>query len=203
MIKTCTRCGNAQNTSEFHKDSAAKDGLKNRCKSCVKIYDDLKKDARNFRAREIYRDNPEDKKLKTRQYHLDNPEWSKEKLREHHVKNRVVRYQRVKDRLATDPSFVVYRNNLTRVSELKRRAIKTNTQVENITSLELNCIFDTYEGCCWICDKVLDDTFHWDHVKPLSKGGTHTLDNLRPACATCNVRKSNTWPFTKIGGDAK
>ena len=34
-----------------------------------------------------------------------------------------------------------------------------------------------------------------EHVKPLSKGGAHMLANLRPACAPCNRRKWDQWPF--------
>jgi 5-methylcytosine-specific restriction endonuclease McrA len=30
-----------------------------------------------------------------------------------------------------------------------------------------------------------------DHVQPLAKGGSHTYDNLRVACAVCNCRKSD------------
>jgi 5-methylcytosine-specific restriction endonuclease McrA len=33
-----------------------------------------------------------------------------------------------------------------------------------------------------------------DHVIPLSKGGTDTMDNLRPAHWLCNIKKSNKLP---------
>jgi len=34
-------------------------------------------------------------------------------------------------------------------------------------------------------------SFHPDHVIPLSRGGTDTLDNMKPAHAICNQRKGN------------
>lgn len=46
---------------------------------------------------------------------------------------------------------------------------------------------------CWICGSPDDLTI--DHVKPLSKGGAHTLANLRPACSTCNSKKGSRWPY--------
>jgi 5-methylcytosine-specific restriction endonuclease McrA len=32
---------------------------------------------------------------------------------------------------------------------------------------------------------------HWDHVVPLSKGGAHSMDNIRVSHAVCNQRKGN------------
>ncbi len=39
---------------------------------------------------------------------------------------------------------------------------------------------------CWYCGGPFD---HVDHLKPLSRGGPHTLANLRPACQPCNNSK--------------
>ena len=35
---------------------------------------------------------------------------------------------------------------------------------------------------------------HIDHVNPLSKGGSHTVENLLPSCPTCNFKKHNKTP---------
>jgi 5-methylcytosine-specific restriction endonuclease McrA len=34
-----------------------------------------------------------------------------------------------------------------------------------------------------------------DHVKPITKGGSHMPANLRPICGPCNSLKHNTWPY--------
>lgn len=39
-----------------------------------------------------------------------------------------------------------------------------------------------------------DGPFHIDHVVPWSRGGTHDPDNLRVACAKCNLSKSDRTP---------
>lgn len=43
---------------------------------------------------------------------------------------------------------------------------------------------------CWMCGGDWDTL---DHVKPLAKGGAHTLSNIRPACRSCNSSKNDTW----------
>ena len=88
--------------------------------------------------------------------------------------------------------------------------------VEKITKKDYEKLLVKYNNQCWICEVELTTVF-WDHVQPLAKGGAHTVDNLRPACNPCNVRKNATWPFTEdmknrianevrllnsIGGDA-
>jgi 5-methylcytosine-specific restriction endonuclease McrA len=30
---------------------------------------------------------------------------------------------------------------------------------------------------------------HIDHIIPLSRGGRHSIGNLAPACAACNLKK--------------
>lgn len=47
---------------------------------------------------------------------------------------------------------------------------------------------------CLCSDKKLT----MDHVLPLSKGGTHTADNIVPACKSCNSRKNNRPLFVML-----
>lgn len=52
---------------------------------------------------------------------------------------------------------------------------------------------------CGICGQPIDYTLHWrdpmsfvvDHIHPLNKGGTDTLDNKQAAHRTCNRTKSD------------
>lgn len=79
------------------------------------------------------------------------------------------------------------------VSTMKARARRSGVAMDVILPELLAQKLAYYGGKCWICrDRVHQ---HWDHVKPIAKGGAHILANLRPACARCNMRKSDTWPF--------
>jgi hypothetical protein len=45
---------------------------------------------------------------------------------------------------------------------------------------------------CQVCGKHLtDDTFEFDHLIPISKGGPSDVHNLRMVCRHCNRKKSN------------
>ena len=44
---------------------------------------------------------------------------------------------------------------------------------------------------CTYCAKVLDvKTAHRDHKIPIARGGSDGIDNITPACVTCNSRKN-------------
>lgn len=60
------------------------------------------------------------------------------------------------------------------------------------TAEQIAARWDYYGGKCWICGASATTT---DHVKPLSRGGSHWPANLRPACGPCNFGKQDTWPF--------
>jgi 5-methylcytosine-specific restriction endonuclease McrA len=44
---------------------------------------------------------------------------------------------------------------------------------------------------CYLCGTVVWEgvNLHMDHVVPIARGGVHCAENLRPTCATCNLKK--------------
>ena len=55
-----------------------------------------------------------------------------------------------------------------------------------------NTLFQRQKGLCFYCHRpVLKSELTIDHIIPLSKGGTHTMDNFVGSCAKCNVEKSS------------
>lgn len=77
----------------------------------------------------------------------------------------------------------------------KRRAIYAKG--DDIIALVL---FEMHAWTCCICQQPINKHFRKpnlmaatiEHIRPLSKGGTHTWDNVKPAHASCNFRKGDT-----------
>jgi 5-methylcytosine-specific restriction endonuclease McrA len=80
------------------------------------------------------------------------------------------------------------RKEVNRISELKRRAAKKNVTVNKFT---ISDIVSTYGDRCFYCGGKFE---HVDHYVPLSKGGPHSLENVRPSCKNCNLRKHSKMP---------
>jgi 5-methylcytosine-specific restriction endonuclease McrA len=69
----------------------------------------------------------------------------------------------------------------------RRGAIKRQTQVEKV---DFQKILSDAKGVCGICRQPFDEFgIHFDHIIPLSKGGTHTRENIQPTHARCNLLK--------------
>jgi 5-methylcytosine-specific restriction endonuclease McrA len=75
-----------------------------------------------------------------------------------------------------------------RATLARRRARLHTTVVEYFTRDQ---VIDRDGRTCYLCgrDNLNDGDIHIDHVVPLCRGGTHTLANVRVACAPCNIRK--------------
>jgi len=68
-----------------------------------------------------------------------------------------------------------------------------------MTEDRLNKIYDKTDGYCHLCHKKLAFTnygingakgsWHIEHSIPKAKGGTDHLNNLFPACISCNLEK--------------
>ncbi len=77
----------------------------------------------------------------------------------------------------------------------RREALKRTTQVERV---DLEALLAEHGRSCHICGWEIADgaRMHWDHIVPLSRGGTHTADNLAPSHGPCN-----DWKGARLMGE--
>jgi 5-methylcytosine-specific restriction endonuclease McrA len=76
-----------------------------------------------------------------------------------------------------------------RAAAPRRARISRASKIEDI---DRRVIIERDNSTCYICGKRVEKkVLQIDHVLPLAKGGPHTYENLRVACALCNCRKSD------------
>lgn len=63
--------------------------------------------------------------------------------------------------------------------------------VHDLTDEQWIIMRKMWGGCCAYCGKEPSETMQKDCVLALSRGGRYTLDNIVPACRSCNASKSN------------
>lgn len=173
-MKVCSTCKQLKPVEYFGKDKRNKSGLRSQCKECEKKY----------RANAEKNRDPEKKKIHARNYRESHKEIEKARLQNWKINN---------------PE--------------KYKAYHSRTKVKNRCDLvdfdkdiTLEKLYNRDRGICALCgehcnydDYILKDkTFiagndypSIDHIKPLSKGGSHTWDNVQLAHKRCNSIKSN------------
>lgn len=179
IMKTCTLCKQLQPISNFGKHAQKKDGLSSWCKLCANIKAKERMSTEKYKKRKQEYDkaryqNPEvQKKAKEKSrfhYNSDKDKWKQAVL--HWQKNNA---DKVKS----------YKKN----NKYKRREVLNST---NLTAKQLAEWETSQYKICSYCAKPCELDYQLDHIEPLSKNGTHSLDNLTISCPTCNQSKSNT-----------
>jgi len=194
--KTCKTCGVYKETAHFTRHRTAVDGLKSSCKTCVAAYEKRRK-ALARKPRRIL--SGSEKRERRRIWSLN----SRSKNRARY--NAVRRRSRAKHRATTTAATRAYywRNRARQIErvaqyfkrypekksqhEAKRRAQQRSARSEKV-DYALIMVRDRMR--CHTCGgKVKRAELHFDHVIPLSKGGTHVTENIAVSHARCNLSK--------------
>lgn len=158
--KACLTCKQVKLKSEFHNRPASKDGLHYHCKDCRRI------------ERNIWRKKNAEKVAASK--------------RNWYQRHRTERLAYTAAFRAKNPFYRKdYRHRKREVENarsLERRAFIMNspylvTNQDYVALLRKPCVY------CGLKSE------HVDHVVPISKGGRHSIGNLAPACAKCNLTK--------------
>lgn len=136
---------------------------------------------------EYYVQNKEEIKAKKAAYRIQNLE----KLKAASAASRARHPEKVKARAAAwdkaNPEKVRARNRNRRA---RRKAAEGNHTKEDVLR-----IYDAQKGKCACCKGKVGNSYHVDHIQPLSKGGSNWPSNLQILCPTCNGSKHNKDPI--------
>lgn len=185
--KVCTRCQQDLPLSEYYRDKRAKDGRVGHCRACASIKNAAAHqkhlEKRKAAALERRKKNRLELARLSREWRQANPE----RFREYSAAYRAANPEKVAARLArwhaANPEKV-------RAHRVARKGLERASTIVTFTGEQLAARLAYYGNRCWMCRGPFE---HLDHVKPLSKGGSHILANFRPACERCNLSKAARW----------
>lgn len=187
--KPCKKCGSSDWDNHGH------------CRPCQRE-----------NARRRYRENPEKIKAQVYQWRKQNPEKVYETNRAYRL--RTPDKQRQYHRTYTQNNIEILatkarqwrERNRDKFREIARKSRKNNLEVDREKShryrarkagsggkysvAEWRSLVAHYGNKCLCCGRD-DVLLTVDHVIPLVRGGTNTIDNLQPLCGSCNSRKSD------------
>lgn len=82
-----------------------------------------------------------------------------------------------------------HKNHIFAIKEQKRKALKKSLP-HNLTAEQWKAIKKEFNNQCCYCGKK-DKKLTQEHFIPLTKGGEYTINNIIPACKSCNSSKNN------------
>lgn len=189
----CTKCKKRKPITSFHKDAQKKTGYSSHCKECKKKWCQENSEYLVKKSIEWQKLNPDRAKEHALKWTKNNPDKVKT-YRKKYSKKAIARR-------ASDPAILSKRreqNNraakkyqkihpeMSTVRHCRRSALKRNA-VGNFTKTEWQDLCDSYGHVCLCCGQKKKLTA--DHIVPLSRGGTNSIDNIQPLCLPCNASK--------------
>jgi 5-methylcytosine-specific restriction endonuclease McrA len=201
-VKVCYTCKKEKELSDFCKNKSSKDGKSDQCRICAKEYRDANKEKRKSypSSTKEYRQNYYNENKDTININRRN-NYSKNKIR--YKQARKINYQLNRTKIRKNQSEHYFRNkqyykiksakyrvNNKSAINLRNRKRQLKLIGKNISQKQIDKLLEQHNYKCFYCKIELTGiNLHLDHKNPLSRGGEHNIDNLVPACKTCNLRK--------------
>lgn len=179
-LKRCIECHEnlLPTTENFCKDKSRTDGLTSKCRDCIKQYNTDNKERKAKHNSDYNKANTS----KVSKYNTQYNNANRERLKEVHKKYR------------QSPEGLEHKIAAVQTRRVRKEGL--TTEVESVLRSEV-IARDGYK--CQICGKKVDKDLRWpdsmslslDHIVPISKGGPHTLSNLRVTHLACNLKKGS------------
>jgi 5-methylcytosine-specific restriction endonuclease McrA len=181
--------------AEYHRNYYQKNKASFQAKS--KEYSKIHSNDVKARCKKWYRDNKDRHRTYSEQYKKDNTdrvkEWSRlssERQRKKHPDNQKRSYKKWYLKVRNTQSFKAKRGAIF----MKYRALKKGASV-NLKSIKsfMVRVKRNPTFVCYHCQHTFPiSALHFDHIIPLSRGGSHSIGNLCTSCRPCNCSKNNT-----------
>lgn len=123
-------------------------------------------------------------------WRLNNLEIARRRNAEYREKNRALLTQKTLEYNREHPEVVHIRN-------IRRRSHTSKAPINDLSIKQWIEVKNAFNHCCAYCDKP-SQKLTIDHITPVSRGGSHTLHNIVPACHSCNSKKAVGAPLTSV-----
>jgi 5-methylcytosine-specific restriction endonuclease McrA len=180
VLKKCSHCKVEKPISEFNKNRSKKDGLQDQCRDCQKISNSKYLSLHPEKLKAYYENNKPKVLEQMRVYREDNKDMIHRRKHLDYVRNKEKILKRNYAYQKSHPEVM-------RKHQLDRLAMKMNSD-GSYTIEQWNNLVMFYDGHCLCCARI-DLPLEKDHVVPLSKGGSNSIENLQPLCKPCNSSK--------------
>ena len=208
--KTCTKCGQIKLITDFRKDKRLKSGYGSQCKQCK--YQQTAQWVANNYSRKLEINNkyriahPEQTLEKKKEWAEKNKDYIREQGKKYREENKErlklvsakwraenkdsiakanAEWRRANKEKKRMNDELWWRSNPDKVAArgMRRRAMKKAATIYLVTDKDVRRLLNKP---CIYCGAKAE---HLDHVLPLYLGGSHSVGNLAPACAPCNLSK--------------
>lgn len=173
-FKYCRNCKQMlpRTTEYFQASKLGRFGLDTRCRKCKNAegrdYHDANRERVLTRKHEYYIDNLEREQKRAKKYRDEHPTYIHDWY------------------IASKPRLLPLR----RVYASDRRAREMNAE-GTYTPQDIEQMYEDQCGYCAYCGIRLFDTYHLEHIIPLSRGGSNWPENLCLTCRDCNLSKND------------
>lgn len=217
-MKVCCRCRTAKPHSEYWNQRAAPDGLQRLCKDCLRSRKVARRAAMDpiarpesgtkqcSRCRALlpvgrFTSAPRERDgLHSRCKSCQNAvallarRLDPERSRNHVRRWRAANTARAN---AATRAWEIRNPDKARAKWARHSAKRASVDIRTLTPSEWRDTIDYYGSYCAYCLAVIANP-EMDHLIPLSKNGEHAVENVAPACRSCNARKSNRPIWTMV-----
>lgn len=215
-VRICSRCKRVKPLRAFGPRKAMTDGYRSSCRACdaqsaaeyrAANPERVRETRRHFydrhaarmrqRTRDYYAAHTEERLEYIRRYRVEHADEIRDQQRRYRSENAESCRESYRKWHAANPDKV-------KANYQRRRALKMSATVEPFSTTDLiahwldaGYLMTTDDRfLCVYCGSAPAE--HDDHAHPLAKGGEHSVWNLVPSCAPCNLSKNDRLPLEWI-----